>query len=599
MTRDYSRREVLGIIEAEARERGIPRDDFLRFAYIETGGTFDESVSRGPNGAKGLFQFVPSTAAQYGIGGRELDPVANTDAAARLYLDNRQALVARHGRDGRPYLSGNAEPDGLDMYMAHQQGVGGYRSIQAAVATGSFSRTDTRGNIVNNVSARDFQQVTGIEYASFVRMGDRDMAQAFTRYWDTKFDRVRIPEMGIEPVAAQAQRRTADATPEPARVPPNGEGRWPAPGNTSINEADRPGEGRGEFGTSRGGGARRHGGVDIQGNVGDPIAAYAAGTVRVQPNNGAAGNTVTIDHGNGVVTRYFHLDSIGVRDGQRVEAGDQVGTMGRTGNTPRQGDTHLHFEMLRDGQRVDPMQYLQVPGREQRTGGQTRSTDPMADGMLRRDERGPDVAGLQRSLNALGVRDAQGNRLGEDGVLGQRTEEAVRAFQREYGLRVDGVAGPRTLAAIGTLLPPGSVTIERAEITGPADGRRTEGAGRTDPSPRTPLVSEAAHPNHALFAAIQRQLPEGTRPEAIANITLQALENGITSPDRLRGVAVSGSNVHLQGPFEGSRVSVDLNAPTPDLRAMSDHMARQSEELAREQRVREPDQRQLPQVVSV
>ena len=66
MAKDYTRQENLQIIEREARERGIPRDDFLRFAYIETGGRFDEQASRGPNGAKGLFQFVPGTARQYG-----------------------------------------------------------------------------------------------------------------------------------------------------------------------------------------------------------------------------------------------------------------------------------------------------------------------------------------------------------------------------------------------------------------------------------------------------------------------------------------------------------------------------------------------------
>ena len=240
------------------------------------------------------------------------------------------------------------------------------------------------------------------------------------------------------------------------------------------------------------------------------------------------------------------------------------------------------------------------PAAQRRDGAAPRPADPMADGVLRRDERGQDVAGLQRSLNALGVRDAQGNRLGEDGVFGQRTEQAVRAFQRDNGLREDGIAGPRTLAAIGRLLPEGTVTVERAEVTGPADARRTEGAGRVDPATRTPLVTEAAHPNNPLFAAIQRQLPDGTRPEVVANITLQALENGITSPDRLRGVAVSGSNVHLQGPYEGARVSVDLNAPTPDLRAMSEHMARQSDEQTREQsRMREQDARPLPPVISV
>ncbi len=228
MARDYTRGEVLNIIEKEAAERRIPRDDFMRFAYIETGGTFDEQVSRGPKGAKGLFQFVPDTAKAYGIAGRELDAVANTDAAARLYLDNRKTLETRHANDGRPYLSGKASPDGLDMYVAHQQGGAGYRSIQIAIATGDFSRDDTRRNILNNVSSRDFERVTGQKYADFRKMDDGDMARAFVNYWDIKFDRVRIPEKGIEPVADQPQRSQTQPSQQPSQQQPSQQGQQPA-----------------------------------------------------------------------------------------------------------------------------------------------------------------------------------------------------------------------------------------------------------------------------------------------------------------------------------------------------------------------------------
>lgn len=222
MPRDYSKTEVLDIIEKEAKERGIPRDDFLRFAYIETGGKFDETANRGPNGAKGLFQFVPGTARAYGIAGRELDPVANTDAAAQLYLDNRQALVNRHARDGRPYLSGSAQPDGLDMYLAHQQGAAGYRSIQTAIATGEFGRDDTRRNILNNISSRDFEKVTGRKYESLASMSDRDLATSFTTYWDRKFDRIQIPEKNIGPATqanVPAQTTPAQTTPAQTQTP--------------------------------------------------------------------------------------------------------------------------------------------------------------------------------------------------------------------------------------------------------------------------------------------------------------------------------------------------------------------------------------------
>ena len=62
MAHEYSKKEVLDIIEREAQERNIPRDDFMRFAYIETGGTFNELASRGAQGEKGIFQLVTGTA---------------------------------------------------------------------------------------------------------------------------------------------------------------------------------------------------------------------------------------------------------------------------------------------------------------------------------------------------------------------------------------------------------------------------------------------------------------------------------------------------------------------------------------------------------
>jgi hypothetical protein len=202
MAHDYTRAQVLDIIERKAAEHDIPRDDFLRFARIEVGEKFNELASRGPHGAKGLFQFVPKTAEAYGILGRELDAVANTDAAARLYLDNRRVLVNRHESNGLPYLSGKEKPDGLDMYMAHQQGADGYRSIQTAIATGHFGRDDTRAKILNNFDGDLLRQYTGVSEDRFRHMSDKDMAQTFREYWRQSFDHVRIPEKGIEPVTA-------------------------------------------------------------------------------------------------------------------------------------------------------------------------------------------------------------------------------------------------------------------------------------------------------------------------------------------------------------------------------------------------------------
>jgi len=67
------------------------------------------------------------------------------------------------------------------------------------------------------------------------------------------------------------------------------------------------------------------------------------------------GNQVLIDHGNGYVTRYAHLDKIHVKAGDSVEKNQQIGTMGNTG---RSTGPHLHFEVIYNGVRRNPQGFL-------------------------------------------------------------------------------------------------------------------------------------------------------------------------------------------------------------------------------------------------
>src|SRR5690606_11839575 len=150
---------------------------------------------------------------------------------------------------------------------------------------------------------------------------------------------------------------------------------------------------------------------------------------------------------DGSMTKYFHLDDISVRNGQRVEAGQQVGTMGRTGNTPAHGDTHLHFELWRDGRKIDPLPELRGAGRGE-AGERDTSAAP---GNLRAGDRGPAVAALQEQLDKLGYKDAQGQPLARDGVFGDATRHAVQDMQRAQGLKPDGVVGPQSRAAMEAL----------------------------------------------------------------------------------------------------------------------------------------------------
>ncbi|WP_404403810.1 peptidoglycan DD-metalloendopeptidase family protein [Pelagibacterium halotolerans] len=98
-----------------------------------------------------------------------------------------------------------------------------------------------------------------------------------------------------------------------------------------------------------------HAGIDFRAATGTPVLAAASGTVIHAGRNGGYGNMVEVDHGNGIVTRYAHLSAITVSNGQTVTAGQRVGKAGSTG---RSTGPHLHFEVRRNGNAVDPSRFL-------------------------------------------------------------------------------------------------------------------------------------------------------------------------------------------------------------------------------------------------
>ena len=101
-----------------------------------------------------------------------------------------------------------------------------------------------------------------------------------------------------------------------------------------------------------------HKGIDMgTGEYNIPTYAAQAGTVTYADFCGAAGNLVTIDHGNGLVTKYMHHDKIYVKQGDRVEKGQQIGLSGTTGNST---GNHLHFQVEKDGMVINPLYYLDI-----------------------------------------------------------------------------------------------------------------------------------------------------------------------------------------------------------------------------------------------
>lgn len=102
-------------------------------------------------------------------------------------------------------------------------------------------------------------------------------------------------------------------------------------------------------------GGRLHDGIDIPARAGTPILAARSGRVIFSGVIRGFGNTVTIDHGKGFVTRYSHNCSNLVKKGDWVRRGQPIGKVGRTG---RSTCNHLHFSILINGKAINPEKYL-------------------------------------------------------------------------------------------------------------------------------------------------------------------------------------------------------------------------------------------------
>lgn len=100
---------------------------------------------------------------------------------------------------------------------------------------------------------------------------------------------------------------------------------------------------------------RMHYGIDIAAPTGTPVAAAAPGKVTYADWAGSYGMLVTIDHGNGVETRYAHNSRILVKVGDEVQRGQRIALVGSTGNST---GPHVHFEVLVDGENRNPLDWL-------------------------------------------------------------------------------------------------------------------------------------------------------------------------------------------------------------------------------------------------
>ena len=128
----------------------------------------------------------------------------------------------------------------------------------------------------------------------------------------------------------------------------DGELCWPLPGHTYISC---------HFGEVDAFGNAGHRGTDIPAPEGTPILAAHSGTVLVSGWNDSYGNQVLLDNGTGLSTRYAHMTQTAVTAGEAVTAGQVIGYVG---NTDDSTGNHLHFEVMQNGVRVNPMDMVSV-----------------------------------------------------------------------------------------------------------------------------------------------------------------------------------------------------------------------------------------------
>ena len=147
----------------------------------------------------------------------------------------------------------------------------------------------------------------------------------------------------INVARAQIDRYTHTLVAVPVRKPVTGEVDMSSPFGMRMDPFLRP--------------PAMHTGIDLRGDIGEPVHATAAGNVTIAGREGGYGNMVEINHGNGLATRYGHLSKIEVKVGQTVRIGEIIGRIGSTG---RSTGPHLHYETRINGEAVDPQKFLRA-----------------------------------------------------------------------------------------------------------------------------------------------------------------------------------------------------------------------------------------------
>lgn len=192
---------------------------------------------------------------------------------------------------------------------------------------------------------------SGIEgvnrYAELDKLGANSHLRRIVRRLDYLTKRTYVRSKSLDEVG-ELSRKAGDMISCVPNVPPI----LPVPGNYRLSSG---------FGYRIDpvyGGGERHGGQDFATKTGTPVYVTGDGVVeKTSMHLWGYGNEIVIDHGYGYKTRYAHLNTIEVAQGMKLHRGDRIGTVGSTGKST---GSHLHYEVIYKGSRVNPMNFLDM-----------------------------------------------------------------------------------------------------------------------------------------------------------------------------------------------------------------------------------------------
>ena len=253
--------------------------------------------------------------------------------------DREARLESREGPASLTRISSRGDAGGLDGILGRlSAGLDNIDRKQIAVLNDMEERADSKArrmrSVLSDLGVNPVRMPTGATVGGpFVPLNP---AKASASAFDRQLYRVNV-------VRAQISQYLQALVAVPLRKPVIGEIDMSSPFGMRMD----PFNGRPAI----------HTGIDLRGEVGEPVRATAAGRVSLAGREGGYGNMVEIDHGNGLATRYGHLSEIDVKVGQMVRIGETIGHIGSTG---RSTGPHLHYETRVNGEAVDPQKFLRA-----------------------------------------------------------------------------------------------------------------------------------------------------------------------------------------------------------------------------------------------